>query len=218
MRNFLKNHGVPEEKIQQRLLLWDHDCPSFELALSKRQIFKHDQAIPIPPFVKKADYEFEIGCLLNAATQLNMSDQEAETFYLNSCSLTILNDLSSRDFQEQDSRFGISISRSKAILGKALGPVFVPASSVNIAKAKLSLKINGQERPELNPACRWTFPRLIGKLSHENIILEAGTLLGSGTISGGCIAEHGGKYPWLKPGDTIEMDVEGIGLLRNRFV
>jgi 2-keto-4-pentenoate hydratase/2-oxohepta-3-ene-1,7-dioic acid hydratase in catechol pathway len=42
-----------------------------------------------------------------------------------------------------------------------------------------------------------------------------GDILGSGTVGGGCAAEHD---RWLKPGDVVELEVEGIGVLRSQVV
>ena len=44
--------------------------------------------------------------------------------------------------------------------------------------------------------------------------LQAGDVLGSGTVGGGCILEHGDGR-WLRPGDEVELEIEGIGVLRN---
>jgi fumarylacetoacetate (FAA) hydrolase len=45
-------------------------------------------------------------------------------------------------------------------------------------------------------------------------VLRAGDLLGSGCVGTGCILEHGDGR-WLQPGDVVELEVEGIGVLRN---
>jgi 2-keto-4-pentenoate hydratase/2-oxohepta-3-ene-1,7-dioic acid hydratase in catechol pathway len=45
----------------------------------------------------------------------------------------------------------------------------------------------------------------------------AGDVLGSGTVGTGCILEHGDGR-WLRAGDVVELEIEGIGVLRNRVV
>jgi fumarylacetoacetate (FAA) hydrolase len=49
----------------------------------------------------------------------------------------------------------------------------------------------------------------------RNTYLRPGDILGSGTVGTGCILEHGDRR-WLEPGDLVELEVEGIGVLRNR--
>jgi fumarylacetoacetate (FAA) hydrolase len=49
----------------------------------------------------------------------------------------------------------------------------------------------------------------------RNTRLRAGDVLGSGTVGTGCILEHGDGR-WLQPGDVVELEIEGIGVLRNR--
>jgi len=50
----------------------------------------------------------------------------------------------------------------------------------------------------------------------RNTVLRPGDILGSGTVGTGCILEHGDDR-WLRPGDEIELEVEEIGVLRNRI-
>jgi 2-keto-4-pentenoate hydratase/2-oxohepta-3-ene-1,7-dioic acid hydratase in catechol pathway len=45
----------------------------------------------------------------------------------------------------------------------------------------------------------------------------AGDVIGSGTVGSGCILEHDDGR-WLRPGDVVELEVEGLGVLRNRIV
>jgi fumarylacetoacetate (FAA) hydrolase len=51
----------------------------------------------------------------------------------------------------------------------------------------------------------------------RNTTLRPGDVLGSGTVGTGCILEHGDDR-WLNRGDVVELEVEGIGVLRNRIV
>jgi fumarylacetoacetate (FAA) hydrolase len=47
-----------------------------------------------------------------------------------------------------------------------------------------------------------------------NTKLRPGDVIGSGTVGSGCILEHGDRR-WLQPGDVVELEIEGIGTLRN---
>jgi 2-keto-4-pentenoate hydratase/2-oxohepta-3-ene-1,7-dioic acid hydratase in catechol pathway len=58
----------------------------------------------------------------------------------------------------------------------------------------------------------WTWPQIIEFASMDET-LYPGDFLGSGTVEKGCGGEMG---RWLQPGDVIELEVEGIGVLRNR--
>jgi fumarylacetoacetate (FAA) hydrolase len=51
----------------------------------------------------------------------------------------------------------------------------------------------------------------------RNTRLRPGDVLASGTVGTGCILEHGDGR-WLEPGDVVELEVEGIGVLRNRLL
>jgi 2-keto-4-pentenoate hydratase/2-oxohepta-3-ene-1,7-dioic acid hydratase in catechol pathway len=65
-----------------------------------------------------------------------------------------------------------------------------------------------------------TWGQLIERASHDSRIVP-GDVLGGGTVGGGTVGEamHG-NFPqarYLEPGDVVEIDVEGIGVLRNRI-
>jgi fumarylacetoacetate (FAA) hydrolase len=64
---------------------------------------------------------------------------------------------------------------------------------------------------------QWTWDQLIEAAARNTPGLVAGEVLGSGTVGRGCILEHGDGR-WLAPGDEIELEIEGIGVLRNRIV
>ena len=65
----------------------------------------------------------------------------------------------------------------------------------------------------------WTWPQLIAHASRDTVLVP-GDVLGSGTVGTGCILELTPEVAggWLKPGDVVELTVEGIGTLRNRVV
>jgi fumarylacetoacetate (FAA) hydrolase len=76
-------------------------------------------------------------------------------------------------------------------------------------------RVNGEERSRGNLAdMHWSWERLLDQAA-RNTTLNAGDVIGSGTVGTGCILEHGDGR-WLQRGDVVELEVEGIGVLRNR--
>ena len=65
----------------------------------------------------------------------------------------------------------------------------------------------------------FTWPQLIAQASRD-AELYTGDLIGSGTVGTGCILELGPENTggWLKPGDVVELEIEKLGVLRNKVV
>ncbi|MBZ0169036.1 hypothetical protein MELA_00906 [Candidatus Methylomirabilis lanthanidiphila] len=218
-----KSSGRSEEEIQRSLELRRVRWAYYALALGRHEIHDSGETVFIPRSIRKADYEFEVALLLDQATKEDWTEDEAEAFLRKHGRVTILNDLSCRCLQGEDVQLGLGPARSKSILGKALGPWFVPYAEFAKRNPHIVLRVNGEVRLEAQ-ACTdstlWTFPTIVAYLSQQPLILEVGTLIGSGTFAGGSIAETSRKYPWLVEGDTVdivEMEVEGIGTLKNSF-
>ena len=76
-------------------------------------------------------------------------------------------------------------------------------------------RVNGEERSrgELGDMY-FSWEQLVAQAA-RNTVLRPGDVLGSGTVGTGCILEHGDGR-WLRSGDVLELEVEGIGVLRNR--
>jgi fumarylacetoacetate (FAA) hydrolase len=83
----------------------------------------------------------------------------------------------------------------------------------------MTARVNGKEYSRGNfKDIHWTFAELIERAS-KNTILQPGDLIGSGTVGTGCILEFvDGTYPWLEAGDVVELEIERLGVLRNRVV
>jgi fumarylacetoacetate (FAA) hydrolase len=80
-------------------------------------------------------------------------------------------------------------------------------------------RVNGREisRGNFNQIY-YSFPQMIAYAS-RNARLRPGDILGSGTLGTGCLLELGTEvHPWFQRGDVIELEIEGIGVLRNRIV
>jgi fumarylacetoacetate (FAA) hydrolase len=223
---------------------WYDHAAYYLVDLPPEKLFGPGDEVPIPAFVKAPDYEFEIGCLVGRSALIT-SEAEALTFFRENCYLTILNDWSARDVQKKDME-GLGPTNSKFIIGKSIGPAFVPVSEFKLDEngvmdMELTLTFNGQVRtrtnyntiyhthPQTGARAAWSFPRLIAWLGRQNIAMKAGYLLGSGTVGDGCIAEFSAKtdpntgeilepalYPWLAEGDLVTMEARGIGILENK--
>ncbi len=75
--------------------------------------------------------------------------------------------------------------------------------------------MNGKTLSDNNASTMyWTFGELIAHAS-RNTRLQIGDVIGSGTVGFGCLLEFpDGTHPWLQPGDVVELEAEGIGVLR----
>jgi 2-keto-4-pentenoate hydratase/2-oxohepta-3-ene-1,7-dioic acid hydratase in catechol pathway len=127
---------------------------------------------------------------------------------------TIGNDISARDVQRAHGQF---------FKGKAmdtfcpLGPCVVPSAYIpNPQDLRIALRVNGEPRQEARTSDMiFSLPEIIHQLS-IGLTLEPGDLIMTGTPSGVAL----GMTPqrWLQPGDVIEVEIEGIGVLRNTVV
>jgi fumarylacetoacetate (FAA) hydrolase len=75
-------------------------------------------------------------------------------------------------------------------------------------------RVNGEERSRGNLRDMYHHWDVLLEQSARNTILRPGDVIGSGTVGTGCILEHGDGR-WLQRGDVVELEIEGIGVLRN---
>ncbi len=84
---------------------------------------------------------------------------------------------------------------------------------------RLQARINGKTLSDnYADTMHWTFAELIAHAS-RNTRLQVGDVIGSGTVGFGCLLEFPeGTHPWLRGGDVVELEAEGIGVLRNPVI
>jgi 2-keto-4-pentenoate hydratase/2-oxohepta-3-ene-1,7-dioic acid hydratase in catechol pathway len=223
---------------------WYDHATYYIIPLPPEKVFGPGEEVSIPALTKMADYEFELGCLVTKEALLT-SFEEAFSFVKNHCLITVINDWSCRDIQKVDME-GLGPTNSKLIVGKSIGPKFVPASELamdenGVFDLPMRLTVNGETRcdtnfntlyhvhPETGKRQAWSFAKLLLFLGQFNISVHPGYLIGSGTVGDGSIGELSAKfdpttgeileparYPWLKDGDMVEFEVTGIGKLHNR--
>jgi 2-keto-4-pentenoate hydratase/2-oxohepta-3-ene-1,7-dioic acid hydratase in catechol pathway len=127
---------------------------------------------------------------------------------------TIMNDITARDLQRRHEQW----FKGKSLDTFApLGPAVTHRSAIPDPQAlNLRLRVNGELRQ--NGSTRsmvFGVAQLIAVLS-AGMTLEPGDILATGTPEG--VAMGRTPPPWLRPGDVVEAEIDGIGLLRNRIV
>ena len=129
---------------------------------------------------------------------------------------TIFNDLSARDTQLLEMEGQLGPTQGKDFDGgNVFGPCIVTADEFSPDDARMTVRVNGEVRSEGRSGdMMYSFEDLIAYISRDET-LYAGEILGSGTVGGGCGLEAG---KLLESGDVVELEIEGIGSLRNRII
>ncbi|MEO7403658.1 MAG: fumarylacetoacetate hydrolase family protein [Burkholderiales bacterium] len=166
-----------------------------------------------PSYSRAIDYELEVA-LVTGKKGKNITAADARDYIFGYC---IFNDFSARDAQYAEMQGTLGPAKGKDFdTGNALGPWIATADEVGDAQALTMLaRINGEEWSRGNSSTmHHSFATLLAYASQEETFYP-GEILGSGTVGGGCGNELG-RY--MKDGDVIELEVTGLGVLRNRIV
>jgi fumarylacetoacetate (FAA) hydrolase len=163
-------------------------------------IYGPEDEIPFPTESSLWDYELEAAAVVGGEGGI--------------AGLTVLNDWSARDLQKMEMVVGLGPAKGKDF-ATSLGPVLVTVDELGDLCLEMAARVNGEERSRGNlREMHWSWEELLAHAGRNTRLLP-GDVLGSGTVGTGCILEHGDGR-WLKPGDLVELEIEGIGVLRNR--
>ncbi len=164
-------------------------------------IYGPEEEIPYPVGTEELDYELEVAAIVGADGQIG--------------GFTIMNDWSARDVQRKEMKVGLGPAKGKDF-ATSLGPILVTPDELEGASGAMVARVNGEERSRGSLAeMHWSWADLLAHASRNTRLLP-GDVIGSGTVGTGCILEHGDGR-WLQPGDVVELEVDGIGVLRNRI-
>ncbi|WP_282155710.1 fumarylacetoacetate hydrolase family protein [Cytobacillus gottheilii] len=186
------------------------DIPEHIMVFTKAPttVIGHEQLIEAHELVtSELDYEGELAIVIGKKGRAIPREEAMDYVF----GYTIINDVTARDLQKQHKQF---------FLGKSLdstcpvGPWIVPASYVeDPSKLRIQTRVNGEVRQD-STTDQLIFPldEIISVLS-SGMTLEPGDLIATGTPAG---VGKGFKPPrFLKKGDTVEIEIEGIGTLKN---
>jgi acylpyruvate hydrolase len=168
-----------------------------------------DDPILIPAVSEQVDYEGELGVVIGTAGR-HIPATDAERHIRG---YTIANDVSVRDWQRRGQQFTPGKNFDATL---PVGPTVVPADELDWRGLKLETRHNGETvQSATTDQLIFDVPALIEFISSWTT-LEPGDLIITGTPGGVGAA----RTPplWLKPGDVVEVEIEGIGVLRNPVV
>jgi fumarylacetoacetate (FAA) hydrolase len=183
--------------------------------------FGHEDEIPYPSYTKALDYELEIAAVIGKSG-INIKAEDAPNHIFG---YTIFNDWSARDLQVQEMKVNFGPVKSKDF-ASSFGPVIVThealadkaAGRAGVYDLSMMARVNGVEMSRGNfNDIYWSFGDIIARAS-QSVMLNPGDVIGSGTIGTGCLYElTKNQGPWLNEGDVVELEIERIGVLRNKI-
>jgi 2-keto-4-pentenoate hydratase/2-oxohepta-3-ene-1,7-dioic acid hydratase in catechol pathway len=202
-----------------------YQAPTFYFTNPYALIGAHDD-VPVPPGTQRFDFELEVAVVVGR-DGASLAPEEARDHVFG---YTVLNDWSARDLQAREMKVQLGPAKGKDS-ATTLGPWLVTADELEpyrddegFLELDLRVGVNDVEiGQDLLSNMGWPFEELISYASRGTVV-RAGDVLGSGTCgNGGCLAELWNTRgeaapPPLRPGDVVEMTVEGIGTIRNRVV
>lgn len=170
----------------------------------------HRADVVLPAGATEIDYEVELAVVIGKRVKHVSVDEALNAVF----GYAIGNDLSARDWQNRTSQW---------LYGKAiddflpLGPWLVTADEVgDPQKLRLRCTVNGEVRQDSNTSDMvFSVAEIISDLSRA-MTLEPGDVIMTGTPEGVALGMAG--KPWLKPGDVVVCEIDGLGQLVNRMV
>lgn len=180
--------------------------------------FKHPNTVVgpnddvvVPRGAHRTDWEIELAVVIGRRARYLRSVDEALPHV---AGLAVSNDVSERDFQLQLS--GGQWSKGKCCeTFNPLGPWLVPVDQIDLHNLRLRSWVNGEPRQDSTTGDMiFSVAEIVHHLS-QFMVLEPGDVINTGTPAGVALS---GRFPYLKAGDTMETEIEGLGRQRQRVV
>lgn len=189
----------------------------------------------MPDHFERLDFELEAAILISKPGR-NIRAEDADEHI---GGLMIMNDMSARKLQMEEMLLSLGPAKGKDF-STVIGPWLVtldeleqyeiPSKEGHTGKnwnLRMQCWVNGNQVSDGNLGdMDWTFAEIIERASY-GVTLNAGDVIGSGTVGTGCFLELNGtgklnnpeyKEQWLQEGDRVEMEIEGLGRLSNTIV
>jgi fumarylacetoacetate (FAA) hydrolase len=191
--------------------------------------------ICMPDHLEKLDFELEAAIVICRQGR-NIPAAEADQYI---GGLMIMNDVSARQLQMEEMLLNLGPAKGKDFC-TSIGPMLVTLDELSEFEVpckeghtglnwnlRMQCRVNGEQVSDGNLSdMDWTFAEIIERASY-GVDLFPGDIIGSGTVGTGCFLELNGTgklndpnytEQWLKEGDEIEMEIEGLGKLNNTIM
>jgi fumarylacetoacetate (FAA) hydrolase len=214
-----------------------YDLPIFYFT-NHHGIFGPDDDIKRPLKETRLDIELELAVVIGKKGK-DINAGEADDYIFG---YTIFNDWTARAIQKKDMEIPLGPHKGKDF-ANAIGPYIVTKDefekyrvpfSASFFEAplkvpeikgdrfdlKMTSRVNGQTICEGNyKTVFYNFPQMIERAAENNVTLMPGDIIGSGTVGNGSLVENNFTvHRPLEPGDVVELEIEGIGILRNKVI
>jgi 2-keto-4-pentenoate hydratase/2-oxohepta-3-ene-1,7-dioic acid hydratase in catechol pathway len=203
--NYLEHFEEGAKKLQD-----NRELPKYPVIFSKAPtaVTGPYDTVPFHKHVStQLDWEVELGVIIGpGGKDITEADAMKHVF-----GYTVINDVSWRDIQR---RHGGQWDKGKSLDGSCpMGPWIVTADSIDPNNLRVTCRVNGVTKQDSNTKFLYfKLPRLIAELSAGQT-LEAGDVISTGTPEGVGFARTPPEF--MKVGDLLETEIEGIGILRN---
>ncbi len=214
-----------------------YEMPIFYFT-NHQAIYGTNDDIKRPEKEIKMDLELEIAVVIGKKGKDIKADNADDYIF----GYTVFNDWTARFIQKREMEVPLGPHKGKDF-ANAIGPCIVTKDefeqfrcsiSRDIHPEHLTMPITSNERFDVKMTAKindvticegnyktvyWTFPQMIERASENNVALMPGDILGSGTVGWGSLIENNfSVHRPLEPGDMVELEIEGIGILRNKVV
>ena len=180
--------------------------------------------IPVAPGSQRFDYELEIAAVVGRGGP----DLDPATAEEHIAGYMVMCDWSARDIQQHEMRGNLGPAKGKDTATSFSGFLVTPDElepyrGGNAYRLEMTAAVNGKRYSHGSFASiHWRFGQLLAYAS-RGTELRPGDIIGSGTVGTGCILElsavHGPEaYPWLRPGDTVRLEAEELGVIESVIV
>jgi 2-keto-4-pentenoate hydratase/2-oxohepta-3-ene-1,7-dioic acid hydratase in catechol pathway len=180
--------------------------------------------VAVPPGSSALDFELEVAAIVGRGG----ADLDPDTAERHIAGFCVMNDWSARDIQRREMKLSMGPVKGKDF-ATTLGPFMVtpdelePYRKGRAFDLTMLATVSGKEYSRASLAdIYWSFGEMLAYASRGTEVVP-GDVIGSGTCGTGCILElslvYGeDRYPWLRPGDLVELEVEHVGRVANRVI